>query len=450
MTGHGAAIAQRLPQLYRDGERVTGVLDVVGLQVEYLDEEARRVQRRHWFDTSPDFDDAARIGALLDIAPEDWQSLGEYRAWFHALRTARMRYGAVTPAAFTAFVTAYVEAFEVADGVDVVAPLPALADPSTTAAATATTADDGWGSEPTAFGHALVENPDRPRHLVLGDAPGAVPLHRQVVANRGLDPAPLSWVATGTAGGPEYVPVVANLTNGTAVAWLGAIEPGRRLFVRAEAPEAPATGPAMLVADLEGVDVSSRLRTVERFEPGSPWTPAEATNPARALVLEPGANDLWFLPVAHFDEPGLDRVLLALADLDLRQGTFGETSFDHSLFFMDPAAVIHLQWVEAAPAEVLVDLAAGTMTSPAGSLDRALEDRGQLATSLDQGIDRLSAVGVATSVRLRPLVTSNRQRDRLRLVMPITHDEVGSIGVDRLPDAGGVYGVTDFDDSTYR
>lgn len=445
MTGHGSAIAQRLPQLYRDGERVTGILDVVGLQLEYLDEEARRVQRRHWFDTSPDFDDAARLGALLDIAPEGWQSLGEYRAWFHALRTARLRYGAVTPEAFKAFVTTYVEAFEVADGIDVVAPLPDLADQ-----ATAAPGEDRWSEQPTTFGHAFVENPGRSRQVVLGEAPGAVPLHRQDVANRGLDPAPLSWVVTGTARGPEYVPVIANLTTGTAIVYLGAIEPGRRLFVRATDTEPAATGPVTLAADLEGVDVSDRLRTVGRFEPGAPWTLADVTTPARAFVLEPGANDLWFLPVAHFDEPGLDRVLLALADLDLRQGTFGATSFDHSLFFMNPAAVIHLQWVDAAPAEVLVDLAAGTMCSPAGSGDRALENREQLATSLDQGIDRLSAAGVATSVRLRPLVSSHRQRDRLTLIMPIAHDEVGSVGVDRLPDAGGVYGVTDFDDSTYR
>jgi len=425
VTAHARSMLERLPLLYRDGDLVVSLLGVLGLQIEILDEEARRVQRRHWFDTAPDFDDAARLGTLLDIEPEAWQSLPEYRAWFHALRTARLRHGAGTVAALQAFVRDYAESFERADAMEVVAPF------------------DEWSPTPTRFGHAFVEQPARARTAVFGDRPGIEPLHQQEVVNGGLDPSPLSWVVTGTAAGPEYMPVVANLTTARALVYLGALPPGARLWVTARTD-----GSAQ--ADLEGRDVSDRLRTVSRFEAGRPWTPEEAESPAPALTLAPGPNELWFLPVAHYDEPGLDRVLLALADLDLRQGRWDETTFGHSLFYQDPAAVAQLLWQETTPATVQVDLDASTLRSPAGALDESMENRDQLAASLDEGVSSLAAAGVAADVRLRPLATSQRQRDRLVAYMPRTVREAGVTGVDRMPDMGGLYGVSDFGDSTYR
>ncbi len=423
-TARAAAMAERLPVLYRGGDLVTGLLDVLAVQLEVVEEEARRVQRRHWFDTAPDLDDAAALGALLDIGPEPWQSLGEYRAWFHALRTARVRHGAVTGPALRGFVRDYVEAFEATDDLDVV---PAF---------------DAWSTEPVRRGHAFVENPREGHTASFGELGGPSPLHRATITNAGLAPSPLSLLLTGLAAGPEYVPVVADLRAGRAVAFLGAVGPGQRLWVDATDGD--------LVADLEGEDVTDRLRTITRLEPGRPWATSDVEVPATPLALAPGDTDLWFLPVAHFDEPGLDRVLLALADLDLRQGRWDETTFDHSLFFQDPAVVVSLLWHETRPASVQVDLDAGVLVSPAGRLDDALDDRDQLAQSLDQGVSSLAAAGVATDVRLRPLVASQRQRDRLRLVLPRTVDEVGTVGVDRMPDAGGLFGVTDFNDSTFR
>ena len=61
------------------------LLVALDLQIEILDEQGRRIQRRHWFNTAPDLEDAARLGALLDIPAESWQSLAEYRAWFESL-----------------------------------------------------------------------------------------------------------------------------------------------------------------------------------------------------------------------------------------------------------------------------------------------------------------------------------------------------------------------------
>src|ERR1044071_5189613 len=94
----------RLPQLYRDGELVRDTLELPALQIEIFDQYAREVQRAHWFDTTLELEEAARLAALLDIAPEPWQTLGTFRAWVRALRDARLLYGAVTPRALQTFV----------------------------------------------------------------------------------------------------------------------------------------------------------------------------------------------------------------------------------------------------------------------------------------------------------------------------------------------------------
>ena len=71
---------------------------------------------------------------------------------------------------------------------------------------------------------------------------------------------------------------------------------------------------------LERQDVTDRLRTITNVVPGEPWTTPQVQAPARALRLGRGENRLLFLPVAHYDMLGLDRFLLALADLALEQG----------------------------------------------------------------------------------------------------------------------------------
>jgi len=62
MTGHADAMRERLPHLYREGDILSGLLDVLGLQFEIVDERARIVQRAHWFDTTPELGEAAALG----------------------------------------------------------------------------------------------------------------------------------------------------------------------------------------------------------------------------------------------------------------------------------------------------------------------------------------------------------------------------------------------------
>jgi hypothetical protein len=85
-----------------------------------------------------------------------------------------------------------------------------------------------------------------------------------------------------------------------------------------------------------------------------------------------------------------------------------------------------------------------------GQLDDALQARAQLGSSLDEGVDRLRAAGVSSAVILEPFQEAQPSGERLAAVLPMQVRERGPSGADALPDSGGVYGTTYFDDSTYR
>src|SRR6185295_16974394 len=102
---------------------------------------------------------------------------------------------------------------------------------------------------------------------------------------------------------------------------------------------------------------------------------------------------LWYLPVAHFDHANLDGPMLALPDLDVRDGVWDETSFDRALF----------EQVPRVPASFRVELPAAIMRSPADAIiDDALTARAHLGSALTTAIDRLRPAGVAGAVELRP------------------------------------------------
>jgi hypothetical protein len=422
MTTHAEAMTGRLPTLYCDGDLIRGLAAVAGLQLEILDEQARIIQRAHWFDTTVDRSEAAALGALLDITPEAWQQLDEYRAWFHALRDARLQFGAVTVRALQHFTQQYADKFESTKRIAAFPPF------------------EGWAEQFSRNGHALVENPPQRRTVRLGGPGAAEPLAQQV-CNAGMDPAPLSVLFTGGSQS-EYVPVLVNRTTGDALVLLGELGPGDRLWLQAGAD-------GSLTAQLNRTDVTDKLRGIRQVVPGSPWAPVDVSAP-RALILRPGLNDLWFLPVAHFDAPGLDRALLALAGLDLTEGRWDDSSFDHALFYLDPAVYLDLSWRERSPATLRVDLEAGAMRSPAGRLDDAFEAHDRLTGSVGLGIRRLAAAGVAAEVRFRPLHDSQRQLDHLTFISGLPQHEIGTVGIDRLTDSGGLFGVTGYDDSTYQ
>lgn len=418
---HSAEMAARLPRLYAGGDLVQALLDVVGTELEVLDEDLRRVAREHRFDDAVDLDDAAKLAALLDLTPEPFHDLPTFRAWVHALRRARVANGSVTVDAITGFVTDYASAA----GPDVAARL-GLARGF---------AFGGTESQRARF----VENPPRRRELrapaVDPAAGGVEPLQRFTVTNGGLDDAPLGLLLRGLPSGPEHAPLIVNLRTGRALILLDTIRPGERLWLSGTR------------ASLEGRDVSAQLRAVETVTPGEPWTNTTAAQP---LILRPGDNDLWFLPVAHFGVDGLDRVLLALADLELGDGRFDSARFDHALFHMEPAVSLDLAWVEAAPAEFAIALGGGILDHPAGRLEAAVDRREELVESIGRSVDNLRAAGVRSSVTELVLTERQPTADRLVATSPLVLREGGATGVDALPDAGGLFGVTPYDHSTFR
>ncbi|MEV0644066.1 hypothetical protein AB0I28_02260 [Phytomonospora sp. NPDC050363] len=420
---HADRITARLPVLYADGELVRTFAAHPGLACEIVDEDVLEIRRAHFFDAALELTEAAGLAALLDLAPEPWQDLGAYRSWVHALREATLDHGAVGVRALQVFVEEYLARLTLATGV-----------PGLFTAIPGRESD--WSHDPETTDRAVfTENP--PREVTVTPGPLA-PLSRFTLRNDGLDPAPAGFVLTGLPAGPEYVPVVVNLTTGAALVYLDAVPTGQRLRLTADGR-----------ARLDGRDVTERLRHIERVQPGEPWSPAEASPTGAPFTLARGVNDLWFLTVAHHDSPGLDRVLLALADLDLTQGAYDIARLDHALFAQDPAVTVSAVWRENAPATVRVTLPAGTLLTRHAA-DPGLAVREQTGTALAAGLARLSVAGVDTSVDLAPFRETQPQRAHLTGRGPIVIREGGPTGADTLPEAGGVFDVTPFEDSTFR
>jgi hypothetical protein len=440
---HARTIAERLPPLYTDGDLLHTVLAAgPGLAMEIVDEDLIEIRRAHAFDTALELGEAAALAALLDISPEPWQDLGAFRAWVHSLRDAMLAHGAVGRRALQVFVEAYAARYVPSSG-------------ATALMVDTPSAEEDWLLDPDADGVTEIARASRatfvenPRALRAQRAPrpgGVEPLDRITVVNGGLDPVSAGVLLVGVAGGPEHVPVVVNVTTGRAVAFLGSLPQGERLRIEAAGPD---TG-AAATATLEGRDVTHLLRTVSGVVPGVPWDAGQVDPTPVALTLARGANTVWYLPVAHYGAPGLDRVLLALASLDLRQGRFDEAGFDRALYHQDAAATLTVEWAETQPATVAVSLPGGALLAPAGTTEEAVVDREELERALDLGVDRLSALGVRTTVRMAAFREAQGNDDRLNGWVPRTVRERGPTGADRLPDAGGLFEVTSYDDSTYR
>lgn len=449
---HLREMLDRLPTLYRDGELVSGTLGAPALQLEIFDEDILEVQRSHFFDATLEREEAARLAAILDIPLESWQSLGEYRAWVHALRNARLLYGSVTIEAITQFVVEYGNGFQRAGSMRT---MPTLSRD-----------EDDWiwipeipGTGPVTGNPArlafdqgkpiFIENPPFRRFERIPSAGGVEPLYQFTVNQQGLDDSYGGFLLVGLPGDPECTPVVVNVTTGQALIYLDKITVGKRLWIR-PTPDGGVT------ADLEGDDVTGRLRSVSGLVPGSAWSANQVDLTPKAIRMVRGENLMWFLPIAHYDSPGLDRYLLALADLLLKQGRYDETTFNHSLFYQSPAATLRMSWLETRPASFEVRLPAAAMLSPRSLADqegrraRALEDREQLLASLNSGVGKLRGVGIDSEVRMMPQSEVQHQRDRLVMVLPMTIREEGTMGADRLPDAGGSYDVTDYENSIFR
>ncbi len=429
------AVTASLPALYAEGEHLRGLAATWGTVLDGYDEATASVQRAHWFDATPDLAEAAALAGLLDIPVEDFHAdLREYRAWVHALVDGAVTAGLVTREAIRVVVDRYGSGFQAAAGIDLFGPLRAWPPPE----------EAGDGRLPE-----LRENPRRTRFLRLPETGGWEPLSRLTVTNGGLDPAPWAVVLTGTEHHGEYVPFLANRTTGHAVVWRGAIGVGQRLVIAPAAADR-----TRLRATLEGVDVSDRLDVYPDLraalrDDAHAADRLGATDPALPVApLAPGDNELWFLPLAHFDTPGLSRFLLALADDALRTGRFDQTLYDESLFAQQPRVAASVAWVEVAPASLELVVPGQALSTLPEDTEAGLAARERLAVGLGSALDRCAAAGVATAVVLARHHDAQPSADRLLLAMPVTHRGVGPVGGDRLVASEGSFSVTAFDDST--
>src|SRR5262249_55205927 len=155
---------------------------------------ALAVQRSHFFDDALELNESARLASLLGFQPEPWQSLALFRPWVHAQRDAVLQNGAVTVDAIEGFAGAYADAFQQAIGIV----LPRTAP-------------------------RLVEFPVRRRYAKPSIPDDTAPLSRFTIVNAGLDDTVASVLLTGLDGGPERMPLIANLTTGDALLFHGTI-----------------------------------------------------------------------------------------------------------------------------------------------------------------------------------------------------------------------------------
>jgi hypothetical protein len=407
-------MTSRLPYLYREGALLAGVLAQPAEQLEIAVEDALEVQRAHFFDDALQLQEVARLAELLDFTPEAWQTLQLFRPWVHAQRDAVLKNGGVTSDAIIGFSNSYLTAFQAATG----------------------------NFFPSAKPE-LVEFPTRRRYAKPDLPDDTAPLSRFTITNKGLEDTQASFLLTGMQSGPESMPMIANLTTGDALLFRGNVAPGQRLWIRGAKD-------GTVTAQLERDDVSDRLVSITGITPGSAWESPQIKSPAVALPLVRGDNSLWFLPVAHFDELGLDRFLLALAELSLTEGHWDSSLLDHSIFYLDAAINMRLTWIELEPASFDLQVHAESVyrAVPApGSADQARE---QLAFALDDGVKRLRAAGVRSQVAALAFSELQATSDFLTDVLPRTIREAGSGGADRLVDKSGAFGQSKWEDSIFQ
>lgn len=417
------------PPLSIDPASVIGqVLGAGAAQFACVDEEMDRIRRSHFVETAFDLNDLARLGALFDLAPAPWEPADLFRVRLRATIAARLE-GAVTRTAMEGVLVALLDGAQQALG--------------SRYASLAPGARGRVFRDPAGAGRlgapVFREFPPRTRRDAALVAQGGRlrPLDHAVLTHRGLGETPLQAVLRGRLGGRTAVPLLAHLGSGRVVVFRGLVPAGTELRLEATADALSAT--------LDGRDATDRLITAGGFAPGAalPLLPDAAPRP---ILLAPGANDIWFLPLALYGERILDRGALAMPGLELRHGRFGApdapgSHFDDSLFEQAPSASVDLFWEERMPASFRFEVPAGVVRHTVAMPGDRPVQRAALLGVLAQTIALLRAAGVDGRVVLKPLAETQRQRDRGRAINPF-------LPPDSQPSAARLAGVTALFDET--
>ncbi len=391
---------------------VAGLLNVVALEMDALQEDLDLYQRSHWIGTVFRLREAEKIGALLGIRRLDWEDLPAYRERLLALIVS-LRQGAIGPSEIRGFVFDYLSNIQrVLDSTYV----PGLEFCPDAGAAYAPLA-----GHPRFRPLAVVENPHRMRTSgTLQANNGRVAyLFRWKERNLGLDDTVAEFQVSGAITRTP-VPILLNVTTGQLIGYKGRLRFGETLEIRQQKPGVS----NLAAATLDGRDVTAALFSVQGFHMGDSLSAGKADPKPSLPSLARGTNEWIFLAIGIYDIPGLDRFFFAMPDDQLREGAFDETRFDHSLFPSGTAAQLRMTWMETEPASFEVRVPRYIVVAP----DDAGSRHEQVADALRGSIGRLHAAGVRAVVTFEPFIEEQRQETRFRVGIITLDPEDGPAG----------------------
>jgi hypothetical protein len=408
------ATLQRLPPIYNiePGSLLYQFMALFANSMAAYDEDMNRVQRSHWIDSAFDRMDLVKLGALFDIPAAPWEPPHLYRTRLKATITARLR-GAVSRDVLELVLVHIIDGVQQALGTR-------YFELPTTVGAGRSVFHTGASEDP--LQPAFIEFPkQRRRSPELTHTKGLFrALSKFTLTNRGLHPVALQGVIRGVTGRVTTVPVLVNLTNGQVLTYVGDLPCGYELRLGVDRE-------GRITARLGDEDVKERVYTGQGFIPGEKFTLAIPDPEPLPLRLERGDNQLWYFPLALFDEKILNAGVYGMPALDLQHGRFGQrdpeqsgTLFDKSLFEQLPGVSLDLWWDEDAAASFRFEIPAGVIRREANREGDLEADQTRLFALLQQTIDLLRAAAVDGRVVPRPLQETQTLEDRVRVLDP-TH-----------------------------
>jgi hypothetical protein len=406
------ACLQRFPPIYNidPGSLLHQVMALFTTSMAAYDEDMNRVQRAHWIDTAFDRDDIVKLGALFDIPAASWEPDHLYRARLKATIAARLR-GAVTRDVLEFVLVRIIDGAQQALGTRYF-DLPA----------TTGTGRSVFHTGPTEkpMTPAFIEYPKQRRRSenLINERGLLRSLGKFTLNNKGLHSVPLQGVIRGVTGRMTTVPVLVNLTNGQVLTYLGDLPCGYELQLGVD-------DNGEFTANVNDKDMRDRLYTGEGFVPGESFTPIIPDPEPQPLMLERGENQLWYFPLAVFDEKILGAGVYGMPAVDLQHGRYAErdneqigTLFDKSLFEQPYGVSLDLWWDEDVPARFVFEIPSGVVRRDA-RVDSDLDaDRVRLFALLQQTVNLLRAAGIDGRVEPRALSDSQEMNDRVRILDP--------------------------------
>jgi hypothetical protein len=186
-------------------------------------------------------------------------------------------------------------------------------------------------------------------------------------------------------------------------------------------------------ATIDAHDVSHRLFSIAEFTIGLPGQQFDfANHPSPSLAR--GDNELFFAALGIWDERAFDRVVFYPDDPEMREASFDQTTFDHSIFPAGIMAHLEIVWVEHEPASFEVRLPRTIVIEPlalrrefrASKLSGTPYD--EIADDLADTLPQLRAAGVRAELRLEGFTEIQQHYDRFRPGWVVLAPEDGPAG----------------------